>query len=112
MTPSQSSESVLLREFKTKRSLQETAGYEPRSMEAQRKHYFHGKEIYNDPAYCHMMASHEFQYSNTASGARSEPCKRFGDEQANCTWNIVHHFISVRGVGENLNRVEDQRKRR
>ena len=45
MTPSQSSESVLLREFNTKRSLQETAGYELRSMEAQRKHYFRGKEI-------------------------------------------------------------------
>ena len=56
MTPSQSSKSVLLREFNTKRSLQETAGYEPRSMEAQRKHYFHGKEIAT-PAYCHIMAS-------------------------------------------------------
>lgn len=55
-----SSESVLLKDFKTKRSLQEAAGCEPSSMEAQSKRYFHRGEMAT-PANCYMMASHELR---------------------------------------------------
>ena len=45
-----------------------------------------------------IFESNRIQFKVTPIRQQSEPRKRFGDEQASCTWNTVDHFI-FRGVG-------------